>query len=119
MNKAEAIVERILVENQKAKEDDMYLYYIYCKDMFIKKNYALSDSDFAIVFSNKECRKQNNIKPYATIERIRRKLQADNENLCDEKTKTARINKEKDYIDYAINYSYKPTLKNLIDKEDE
>ena len=26
---------------------------------------------------------------------------------------------EKDYIDYAIDYSYKPTLKNLINKEDE
>lgn len=94
-------VKKILDKDIRARKDDMYLYYIYCT-----KYGVLNSKAFVRLFYNKSFRKEYNVPVFESVSRARRKLQQEYEYLRPEKqVQDARINKEADYIRYAINDS--------------
>ena len=97
MYKLEDLVRNILEDNKSTRNDDQLLYHLYCT-----KYGCVSDYNFYKVFTDRKYMKDMGLHPYKSVERARRKIQAVDVNLCDEDTKTARLNKEKEYIDYAI-----------------
>ena len=98
--KTEDIVKQILIDNERARNDDMYLYYVYClhetKDLL-----SLEDLSFSKILASKEYRANLGIKPYHTISRCRRKIQAQCPELESERTKRLRAKKEEQFKDYA------------------
>lgn len=116
MKKLETIeneVKKILEKEPLARKDDMYLYYIYCT-----KYGVLNSKAFVNLFYSKNFRKEYNIPVFESVSRARRKLQHENESLRPEqKVQDARINKEADYIRYAINDSRGNGFKKLLDQE--
>lgn len=116
MKKLETIeneVKKILDKDIRARKDDMYLYYTYCT-----KYGVLNEKAFVQLFYNKNFRKEYNVPVFESVSRARRKLQQEYEYLRPEKkVQDARINKEGDYIRYAINDSRSSNFKRLIDQE--
>ena len=116
MKKLETIendVKKILDKDIRARKDDMYLYYVYCT-----KYGVLNEKAFVQLFCNKNFRKEYNVPVFESVSRARRKLQQEYEYLRpEEKVQEARINKEADYIRYAINDSRSSSFKKLIDQE--
>lgn len=100
-------VKQILIDYPNARNDDMYLYRIYCNIALIKYfqqdvAYETYVKLFSSIFGNKEARKQFNIRPFETISRCRRKIQAQCPELASERAiKRAKKQLEKDYKDYA------------------
>ena len=96
--KLEDEIKQILIENPGTREDDMYLYYVYC----IKKDPKFyTYNNFVMLFSHKIYRNREQIKTFGAVERCRRKIQADYPELASEKTKKARAEKEEEYKEYA------------------
>lgn len=96
--KLEDVIRQILIENPETREDDMYLYYVYC----IKKDPKFyTYNNFVMLFSHKIYRNREQIKTFGAVERCRRKIQADYPELASEKTKKARAKKEEEYKEYA------------------
>ena len=86
LNKLEPIIQTILENEEEARADDMYLYYLFCT-----KYGFLSDSSFARIFKDKEYRNNVGLSVFESVSRCRRKLQADNEKLRpSEKVQKAR-----------------------------
>lgn len=116
MKKLETIeneVKKILEKEPLARKDDMYLYYIYCT-----KYGVLNSKAFVQLFYSKNFRKEYNIPVFESVSRSRRKLQQEYEYLRPEKNvQDARINKEGEFIRYAINDSRSTNFKKLIDNE--
>lgn len=96
--KLEDVIRQILIENPEAREDDMYLYYVYCVKHDPK---FYIPSNFALLFHRKYYKNVEQIKTFGAVERCRRKIQADYPELASEKTKKARAEKEEEYKEYA------------------
>ena len=106
-------VKKILEKEPVARKDDMYLYFIYCT-----KYGVLNSKAFVQLFYNKNFRKEYNVPVFESVSRARRKLQQEYEYLRPEKqVQDARINKEADYIRYAINDSRSSNFKKLINQD--
>ena len=116
MKKLETIendVRNILEKDIRARKDDMYLYYVYCT-----KYGVLNEKAFVQLFYNKGFRKEYNVPVFESVSRARRKIQQEYEYLRpDQQTQDARINKEAEYIRYAIDDSRSSNFKNLIDQD--
>lgn len=110
LDKIENIVKTILENEKETRSDDMYLYYIFCT-----KYGFISDSTFYKIFKDSEYRNNSGLSVFESVSRARRKIQADNPGLRPpKKVQDARVNKEAEYIDYAIG-GYNPTFKGFID----
>lgn len=94
----EMFIKDILEEEPFARVDDMYLYYCYCK----KKKYPLSQKEFEKVFISRDFRNKYDIKPFASVDRARRKLQAKYPRLKNERTSIKRQEQQSVYKEYAI-----------------
>ena len=91
----------------------MYLYYTYCT-----KYGVLNEKAFVQLFYNKYFRKEYNVPVFESVSRARRKLQQEYEYLRPEKkVQEARINKEGEYIRYAIDDSRNSSFKRLLDQD--
>ena len=116
MKKLETIeneVKKILDKDIRARKDDMYLYYTYCT-----KYGVLNEKAFVQLFYNKYFRKEYNVPVFESVSRARRKLQQEYEYLRPEKkVQEARINKEGEYIRYAIDDSRNSSFKRLLDQD--
>ena len=96
--KIQDVVEIILQEEPLTREDDMYLYYLYCT-----KYGFLNSGSFSKIFSDKEYRSNLGISVFETISRCRRKLQAENEKLKgSQETQQQRLEQEKRFEEYAV-----------------
>ena len=98
--KLEDEIKQILIDNPKARDDDMYLYAMYC----VKKHpRILNDYDdlFYQIFVDNHTRKKYNIKTFSAVERVRRKIQEEYPELVNEKTKKVRAEKEEEYKEYS------------------
>lgn len=96
--KIQDIVEIILKEESLTRDDDMYLYYLYCT-----KYGFVNNGSFHKLFQDKEYRKKLGISGFETISRCRRKLQAENPSLKgSQETQYQRAEQEKRFEDYAI-----------------
>lgn len=97
--KLEDEVKQILIENPQTREDDMYLYYVYC----VRHNPKFyNPNDFITLFTHKIYRNSENIKTFGAVERSRRKIQANYPELeSGKKTKKARAEKEEEYKEYS------------------
>lgn len=114
LEKIENEIKVILESNPRTRKDDMYLYYTYC----INK-YATSPLTFLKIFYDEQFRKEHNIPVFESVSRVRRKLQQDYEYLKPEKeVQESRINKESEYIRYAIDDKRTSKFKEFIDQED-
>lgn len=109
----ENVVKNILEKEPAAREDDMYLYYLFCT-----KYGFLNDYTFARLFRDKDFRKNVGLNSPESVGRCRRKLQADYEFLRPSaRVQDARYNKTSEYIDYAIG-GYNPTFDRLLEGKD-
>ena len=96
--KLEDEIKQILIENPETREDDMYLYYVYC----VKKNPKFyTYNKFVMLFTQKIYRNREQIRAFGAVERVRRKIQSANPELASEKTKKARAEKEEEYKEYS------------------
>ena len=106
-------VKKILEKEPVARKDDMYLYFIYCT-----KYGVLNSKAFVQLFYNKNFRKEYNVPVFESVSRARRKLQQEYEYLKpDQETQDARINKEGEFIRYAINDSRSSNFKKMLDQD--
>lgn len=113
LDKVENIVKSILEKEPDTREDDLLLYYLFCT-----KYGFLNDSTFARMFKDKEYRIGLGLASFKSVERSRRKLQAEYEELRPrEKVEEARINKTSEYIDYAIG-GYQSSFMDFVDSRD-
>lgn len=95
--KIQDIVEIILKEEPDTREDDMYLYYLYCT-----KYGFVNSGSFHKIFQDKEYRTNLGISGFETISRCRRKLQAENPSLkSSQETQHQRLEQEKKFEEYA------------------
>lgn len=96
--KLEDEIKQILIENPETREDDMYLYYVYC----VKKDPKFyTYNNFVMLFSQKIYRNREQIRTFGAVERVRRKIQSANPELASEKTKKARAEKEEEFKEYS------------------
>lgn len=95
-------VEEILEELEYTRKDDMRLYYEYCCRKLEQEGHCNS-FDFAHLFWNKWYRQEKKIKPYKSVERTRRKVQARRPELLDTPTADARMEESMAYEKYALN----------------
>lgn len=91
-------VKEILETNVETRKDDMYLYLMYCCSQI----QDLQAETFADLFQYSECRKMYNIKTFESVSRARRKIQAKEPRLKDEKVSAIRYEQQNIYEDYAI-----------------
>lgn len=94
-------IKQILIDDQKARNDDMYLYWVYCDRQFRKKDVAFGYEELGLVFHNSSFRKAHNIKTFMAVERARRKIQAQCPELANDRVKNARAKEKEDYKEYA------------------
>ena len=87
----------ILEHNEKARNDDMYLYAIYCQSQV--ENGII---DMEQVFMNSEYRIARGIRTFSAVERCRRKIQEDNEELKTKKFENLKLEEQKTYVEYAL-----------------
>ena len=100
LEKLESVIYNILVDNERAREDDMYLYYVYCKDKWFSVNDYSHFSLFLVdVFENKVFRQKCKIASFTSVERARRKVQEKHPEL--KTNEKARIEEEEIYREYA------------------
>lgn len=90
-------VEKILRENEWARNDDDLLIYAYLKDMFGDNMPSVRD-----IFLHKH---DLGIPAFESITRARRKIQEDHEELrATEKVQDIRYNKQKEVISYVCDW---------------
>lgn len=92
--KLEDTIKQILIDNPKAREDDMLLYITYYESL--NTGYT-----FRNIFIDPSCRKAEKIATFAAVERCRRKIQAECPELASERVKRARAKEEENYKEYA------------------
>lgn len=91
-------VEAILWDYPTTRQDDMFLYYVYCR----KKVAKLDSKEFLHLFVVKAARTEHKIKSYGSVSRARRKIQAKKPELKDLTTTKTRKEQENIYRKYAI-----------------
>lgn len=97
--KLEEIIIPILLNNDKSRSDDMYLY----KEYLRHRINGFDDTKLSKVFEDSEYRKINKIKPMSSVARCRRKLQAKYIELKPTKeVQEIRKEQEQIFIEYAI-----------------
>ena len=91
-------IKEIMIENLMAREDDMYLYYLYCEKVFHKNEKVFTDVFFARVFINKNFRIENGVRTFAGVERCARKIRRN----CPELARKFDMSDEKEtYKEYS------------------
>ena len=95
--KLEDEIRQILIEDEVARSDDMYLYWVYCNKRLKEQKQAIFES----LFLSPTTRKTYNIKSYHSVSRCRRKIQEHTPDLASERSKRLRAKEEKDYKEYA------------------
>lgn len=98
----EEIVEGLLIKYPECKKCDMLLYYKYCEKVLEIKKGSFQSIDFLEVFRNKSFRAKYGISGYASIERVRRRIQSKNMENIDLETKEIRQGEKSAYIQYAL-----------------
>ncbi len=91
----ENVVLEVLETYPNARKDDYVLMYFVCRKMC--KN-VTSYSFGSVLLDHKELKVPN----WKSIERARRKIQANRPDLVNAETAAIRYEEEKDYIDYAL-----------------
>lgn len=110
LEKVENVVKTILEKEYETRGDDLLLYYLFCT-----KYGFLNDSSFSRMFKDKEYRKTLGIASFKSVERSRRKIQAEHEELKpSEDIQKVRDEEESKYINYSIN-GYNPTFMKMVD----
>lgn len=109
--KLENIVKEVLTDIPDTRDDDFkliaYTYY--------KLDIRISATSFNTVMIK---HKELGLPPFESITRVRRKLQADHEELrAVKEVAEARTNKQADYIEYSIN-GYNPTFEKFIESQE-
>jgi hypothetical protein len=95
--KIQDVVEIILKEEPLTREDDMYLYYLYCT-----KYGFVNSGSFHKIFQDKEYRSTLGISGFETISRCRRKLQAEDPSFkSSQETLCQRLEQEKKIEGYV------------------
>lgn len=98
LRKLEDIIKVILTEDFKAREDDMYLYYVYLMKMGVNM-YKIHE-----ILANKEARKRIGLSNIESVGRCRRKLQEKNESLkASSAVEQIRKSEEERFKKYARN----------------
>lgn len=88
-------VYRLLKKEPLTRNSDMYLYYRYCANQWVR------DLDMYKVFSDPEFRKEKHISPFETVSRCRRELQNQFIELnADEKIEQMRKAREEIFNNY-------------------
>lgn len=93
LNKLEPLIEKILVTNAAARKDDFIL--ILC----VMRHYGVTDKPLDYVLTH---HKELKLPSFASIIRVRRKLQAQDANLCDADAIAIREAAIGDYKQYAL-----------------
>lgn len=109
--KVEDIVRKILQEYETTRSDDFELIvYVYNEINPTIKDYPFN----AVMLGHKEL----GLPYFESVSRARRKLQAEDESLKPKKeVQIARINKQGDYINYAID-GYKSNFMDMVDSKE-
>ena len=88
-------VYRLLKHEPLTRNSDMYLYYRYCANQWVR------DTDMYKVFSDSKFRKEKHISPFETVSRARRELQNQFMELnADEKIEQMRMEREEVFEKY-------------------
>ena len=91
-------VKGIMIDNLMAREDDMYLYYLYCEKTFEKNEKVFTDVFYTRLFTNKNFRIENGVRTYASVERCARKIRSN----CPELARKFDMSEEEEtYKEYA------------------
>lgn len=98
----EEIVNSIITKYPECKKCDMLLYYRYCEKIMIMQKGSFKEEDFIKIFSDKKFRMKNRISCYASIERVRRKIQARDLESLDLQTVEIRKGEKSAYVQYAL-----------------
>lgn len=93
-------IKDILLEDIKSRDDDMYLYYLYCAKKYKELNKYFNVGDFCLIFVDKEFRKSLGIRTFGAVERCRRKIQEKNCAL-NSKMQVIKENEELIYEEYS------------------
>lgn len=102
LEKLENTIYDILINNENARKDDMYLYYVYCRSKWALTNERIHFTIFlTAVFENKDFRQSCKIVSFTSVERARRKVQEKHPEL--KANIEARAEEEKVYREYAKN----------------
>ena len=110
--KIEDIVKEILKEMPETRDDDFRL----VAEVYFKLNPDIVNLSFPMVML---AHKTLNLPYFESITRSRRKLQAEFEELRPSKeVEEARINKQSDYINYAIDSNRNSNFMNFVDSQD-
>lgn len=111
LNKLENIVSEILTNIPDTRNDDFIL--VTCVYHAIAPTAVYAPFN-QVMIDHKEL----GLPPFESITRVRRKLQADHEELrAVKEVAEARTNKQADYIEYSIN-GYNPTFEKFIERQD-
>lgn len=92
--KIEDEVKQILLYSTRARNDDLFLYWVYCERHH-------QNIDYKLLLADATYRKQLKLASYKSIERARRKVQEKNPNLISERTKKQREKQYEEYKEYA------------------
>lgn len=96
----EQIVRPILINSQEARNDDMVLYLMVCKDCILHEN-GLGKIYLEDIMRH---HREMNIPCFESVRRVRQKIQAANPELgCSPSVRRARHKAQKEYKDYALN----------------
>lgn len=108
--KVEDVVKEVLTEVPETRDDDFLL----VTHVYYKLDPEIVGIPFNVVMLG---HKELNLPYFESISRARRKLQAEYEELRPSKeVEDARINKQSDYINYAID-GYNPTFMKFVDSQ--
>ena len=101
LEKLENTIYDILVNNENARKDDMYLYYVYCRGKWaLTPDSAPHFALFLVeAFENKVFRQKCKIASFTSVKRARRKVQEKHPEL--KANVEARAEEEKTYREYA------------------
>ena len=92
LSRLEPIIEEILRNNPATRKDDFILV------LEVYKRKISPNTPISLALAN---HKELGLTPFASIIRVRRKLQLADPSLCDAVTKSKRLDAEEDYKDYA------------------
>ena len=88
-------VYKLLKKEPNTRNSDMYLYYRYCANQWVR------EAEMYRVFSEPNFRKEKHISPFETVSRVRRELQNQFIELnADEKIEQRRKEREEVYENY-------------------
>ena len=96
----EQIVRPILINSKEARNDDMILYLMVCKEC-ISNEKAVEKIELEDIMRN---HREMNIPCFESVRRVRQKIQAEDPKLgCSPYVRRARHKGQKEYKEYALN----------------